>query len=610
MSSIPPNLIPCGGVDNVNDGCMEIFPRSQPTTDTFCSKCKKLQAASTPAIRAQLEEDLKSCQGCGLCGTSLKTAMCGTCRRKDLEERGEADPAVVAGQQQRLDKIQRSLGTARPPLHNTTNHALGATTSVGELEKLRAANQKGTWTILVIPRRGSKADSEMGNSTFIVSGDTTMEDLFVQIMETFNLQWCRLTGHSLNLKCDECSLRFNGNIGMHANVDDMTVQGMHDWYQKRSDRSLILVDTKLKLPKLSSMVFNFVINEKSYLQRLKMLEIDGESDLGSKRKSARSTSVAQKRHKGPLTSTFRNNDDFSVLSSAPATVKVTFRIIQCKSNNDDGGQVLFLDPTAGVQVGFMEVETLILSVRDRGKSKDVRKFTIEGATQPYVAKKIFDIDKGRDVDIDASTNRSLLGRELVRLKRMAWFHGEFMSAAQNKGVDSELADFNVSDGFMISVQKDTETGSEHDSGGDTYLIEPLRSTVITKFTGTFGSSCDTNKLSSTILAFGHFILEATACALAFADLQGSRKDRAMVLFDPMTHTIQGGTGDHGEAGIRDVIESHVLCKSMDLASKEQLKAALDEKIREAEIERLVPEYNSLISTGSKVVDWRHVQITT
>jgi hypothetical protein len=109
---------------------------------------------------------------------------------------------------------------------------------------------------------------------------------------------------------------------------------------------------------------------------------------------------------------------------------------------------------------------------------------------------------------------------------------------------------------MISVQKDTETGSEHDSGGDTYLIEPLRSTVITKFTGTFGSSSDTNKLSSTILAFGHFILEATACALAFADLQGdycpffhlfiyissfqgSRKDRAMVLFDPMTHTIQG-----------------------------------------------------------------------
>lgn len=52
-------------------------------------------------------------------------------------------------------------------------------------------------------------------------------------------------------------------------------------------------------------------------------------------------------------------------------------------------------------------------------------------------------------------------------------------------------------------------------------------------------------------------------------------------------TRTSGTGDHGEAGIRDAIESHVcnvLCKSMDLASKEQLKEALDQRIREAEIE--------------------------
>ncbi|KAJ6567493.1 kinase-like domain-containing protein, partial [Mycena sp. CBHHK59/15] len=107
-----------------------------------------------------------------------------------------------------------------------------------------------------------------------------------------------------------------------------------------------------------------------------------------------------------------------------------------------------------------------------------------------------------------------------------------------------------------------------------YLVEPLRtSSVVTKFTGTLGSSAATDKLTSTVLAFSHFVLETTACLMSFADLQGVFLSFlcSMVLFDPMTHTIGGksGLGDHGSKGIKDTIDSHhcnAFCNALELAS--------------------------------------------
>ncbi|KAJ7698651.1 kinase-like domain-containing protein, partial [Mycena rosella] len=113
-----------------------------------------------------------------------------------------------------------------------------------------------------------------------------------------------------------------------------------------------------------------------------------------------------------------------------------------------------------------------------------------------------------------------------------------------------------------------------------YLVEPLRtSSVVTKFTGTFGLTQEHDKVSATILAFSHFVLQQTACRIAMADLQGSyhtmKRTRQLVLFDPITHTMDGksGTGDHGPTGIRSTIESHTctaLCKALGLPSVDVL----------------------------------------
>ncbi|KAJ7739190.1 kinase-like domain-containing protein, partial [Mycena metata] len=207
----------------------------------------------------------------------------------------------------------------------------------------------------------------------------------------------------------------------------------------------------------------------------------------------------------------------------------------------------------------------------------------------YAAKKIFDIGKGRDVELTASLNYDLLSRDLLRLKRLAWFHQRFVNLALSLGYD-ELSEFKVSDGFMIlealPSPADDMIEDDEDDGGFAYLVEPLRTSTVTKFTGTFGASTATDKLTSTVLAFSHYVMQDTACFLAFADLQGSRHDGSLVLFDPMSHTIGGksGTGDHGAEGIRQTIESHtcnLLCSGLNLSPVDVLMRALEERINEA-----------------------------
>ncbi|KAJ7780717.1 hypothetical protein DFH07DRAFT_707427, partial [Mycena maculata] len=192
----------------------------------------------------------------------------------------------------------------------------------------------------------------------------------------------------------------------------------------------------------------------------------------------------------------------------------------------------------------------------------------------YVAKKIFDIGKGRGIEITPAVNETTLSRDLLALKRLAFFHKGFLERAVEQQIDSELADFSISGAFMIQIQNDSEANDETELA-DAYLVELLRaSSVVQKFTGTFGASQDTDKLTCTILAFNHFIMEDTACLLAFADLQGdtcagSRHKGSLIIFDPMTHTIHGESrpGDHGHKGIHETINNHdcnIFCTALGL----------------------------------------------
>jgi hypothetical protein len=48
------NTVPCGGLGNENGGCMEVYPRSTRPGE-LCQRCVKINQASTPASKADLE---------------------------------------------------------------------------------------------------------------------------------------------------------------------------------------------------------------------------------------------------------------------------------------------------------------------------------------------------------------------------------------------------------------------------------------------------------------------------------------------------------------------------------------------------------------------------
>ncbi|KAJ7099754.1 kinase-like domain-containing protein [Mycena epipterygia] len=227
---------------------------------------------------------------------------------------------------------------------------------------------------------------------------------------------------------------------------------------------------------------------------------------------------------------------------------------------------------------------------------------IDGDKQVYVAKKFF--DAGTTGPLSKTENKVALANDLFRLKRLAMFREKYVDLARSKGF-TEIADFEVSDGFLISI---IETD---DAEPTTYLVEPLRSSsVVRKFSGTLGATSDSDKLALTMLSFSHFIMECTACAMSIVDVQGMfylelhlwsdvrvagsfHADpgtvRVMTLFDPMSHTVsqESGVGDFGAPGIQDSIQTHrcnIFCHALGLVNCQVLQKTLDRQKSEHEVE--------------------------
>ena len=64
--------------------------------------------------------------------------------------------------------------------------------------------------------------------------------------------------------------------------------------------------------------------------------------------------------------------------------------------------------------------------------------------------------------------------------------------------------------------------SEDDALASVYLMEPLRApSAVLKFSGTLGQCTRSDKRTATILAFGQFVMDNTACKYMSADIQGA-----------------------------------------------------------------------------------------
>lgn len=79
----------------------------------------------------------------------------------------------------------------------------------------------------------------------------------------------------------------------------------------------------------------------------------------------------------------------------------------------------------------------------------------------------------------------------------------------------------------------------------TWLVEGKRASVVISFTSTLDHKARgaEDSQSDTVHTFAHFVFQYAEGSLVFADLQGTpgpvRGNDGLILFDPMTHTLDG-----------------------------------------------------------------------
>ncbi|KAJ7164047.1 hypothetical protein C8R43DRAFT_946838 [Mycena crocata] len=523
---------PCGSVDD--DGCLQIFPHFEGPPGTLCMKCKKIKTAATEEQCSAIQKDFKSCEGCGLCSTQLTEALCGKCKRKgrpsississlfivysEAEENGVPNPKDI-GAAERAEKLRKRTRIPAPsPLTQITNlSSVGPMTQASELDALRTAK----------------------SSNGVLELAVTHADI----------AWIKDHNHPLSLNLDDCTLRFKNNILFEERVQSMTLKGLYTFYCNRPDRIQVAPPAKLGVAKGAGITLECVIDVARYKDCLERLKVQvGDDSLLSSSKCKNTNSevvlVVDKRAKtgnGTLYSSVRLTNNFSALgynAQPAATPAASITFIKFDGRLSDERAELCHIP--GEFTRKMECTTLILSMSDQGKSKNLY---IEGDDQVYVAKRYFDVG-GEHIPtthVSKAENDLALANDLFRLKHLAMYRERFMELVAVKNF-SEVIEHRFSRLRSILDLITESSAAEDDESAVTYLVEPLRSTsVVRKFSGTLGATQDTDKLALTMLAFSHFIMEFRVCAMSMVDLQGSFHAnfgavRILTLFDPMSHT--------------------------------------------------------------------------
>ncbi|EEB97886.1 hypothetical protein MPER_02701, partial [Moniliophthora perniciosa FA553] len=117
-----------------------------------------------------------------------------------------------------------------------------------------------------------------------------------------------------------------------------------------------------------------------------------------------------------------------------------------------------------------------------------------------------------------------------------------------------------------------------------WLGEPFNASAPERFTGTMQFMCSREDLiSQTIEAFVHFA--HCASEVVYCDIEGMRGRLSngimgMLLFDAMTHSLDGstGAGDHGIDGLEAFVEQHEcndICVGLTLHMEDDLEDWLD-----------------------------------
>ncbi|KAI0739761.1 hypothetical protein C8Q80DRAFT_1124099 [Daedaleopsis nitida] len=587
-NNVTVNTVPCGGVQNVDDGCGCVFPRQ--STPGLCQLCLRLNKATSAQERAEVKNTLVQCMSCGIIGTKV-TNPCKSCHIPRQGQQSQAARTTTSSER----TSQTTLGSSRQGQVVTT----GSNSNAG----VDGHSRKDPGFCIQHECRLSTSrkvtDAAVGISVHTYSGNMTMLAAYSargKLQMDNQPLYAVEPGHECALSTSgETQLRLPGNLAIISEDMSLTVK---EWYKKYQGGPLsaayvvlpkVLVATKQQKGKKDAepspgFCVELLVLVEKYNGRLNIPK-------GSRTRKRSGSQTASKpkrtRRDGTsseatiLTSTFDVGSIFG--GSIPVrTIKaIDFRRTICTVNATTG--LPELEELQTLEKGTLSTTHMYLDEEDMGRTKNIFRLTI-GDSQ-YVAKEVKNIGEGCVVTFDLANN--VLMGDLVRLKRMGYFCQRSLDIA--KKMDVDVARFSVSDGFLMKT---------YDSNGEfyvaeasqamgVYLVEPYRRnssvTKYTKYSGTLGEAREDNHMHSTMPAFVHYVAEETACRYIFADVQGSLDDRDIdhvILFDPMTRTINklSGLGDFGIEGIQHFINNHrctPICRDLKLASMETLQNTLD-----------------------------------
>ncbi|KAJ7432083.1 hypothetical protein B0H11DRAFT_1940957 [Mycena galericulata] len=298
------NNVPCGGANNIHDGCQRIFIYSDPSRP-LCFKCEKL---SVPTLSDKDREDIEACHKCSITGKRVSDP-CGSCDRRYLEEQGLEDPVKEAARLLRLQKAQTMFGTGKP-LVEVTNHPVGPTTSARELSEIRLTNKSALWTLVYQVRVDKQVDSRFGTQSYSADADEALDRVLLGMLEAINIKWIKIDGHFLELTAKHCELSFKNNFRITPEAQTLTVKSLFQFYAARSDRALALGPDNNKnrkgLAKGTYMEMEVIVSTEEYERTVNHMQIlnnpaldnEDEDDVqegSTKRKKKATANPANKR---------------------------------------------------------------------------------------------------------------------------------------------------------------------------------------------------------------------------------------------------------------------------------------------------------------------------
>ncbi|KAJ7439539.1 kinase-like domain-containing protein [Mycena galericulata] len=570
---------------------------------TAAGLCAMCYIITTDATRAETMKDWPQCTGCSAQLKLLKAARCGTCLKKDQQIAGAAlPPRNPLGTQDpnQVDAATKSLQDLQAESRRNAMLARtlpkGASKTPGSSALLHAAVAKGAprqIAVYLVPMTTSGVRTEasriLANATRSFPEDIPMTDALVHLLRHWNLDWEKDCSESLTP--EHISLRLLGNVSIQPHSTLGTLGQFfdaHDRVHGNHPKKILQGPSTLRLPspaiyleglisvhefenQTGTLAPYFVHTEKENRKRKASQTIHNPatSELGS-----------LKRTRGRLSAPLSLRSDFG---DVPGFSKIAFAFASVSVAQN--GAVTFEWPDLKDHEKTTISPCLLQDAPcDRGKTKMVYKVILDGL--PWVAKRYFNIGAGEGL-VDIGENHDQIVKEVTRLSRTSYFLTRFIAEAQRQGVDIDqgihVTDFKLAvevvpdasgpsraSGFSIEQYNATRPAEDNANNAGSnmgiivWLFEPRRSSKVQHWSGTNEyPPWHRNKLGSTLNAFAHYAYLLSLESTVFCDLQtataiNENGDGIQVLFDVMTHTLDGssGVGDHGKTGIETFLTEH------------------------------------------------------